>query len=124
MDLLTEQLNTRGRVALSLHGDTDHEAHKLIVNDFLNGSFGVIITTDNILPVVDLQQPPLIINYDIPKEREQYIKRTHICKSDLKHETRIVINFIKNEDVTMMRDIEQFYNTQMEEMPMNGFDLM
>ncbi len=31
----------------------------------------------------------------------------------------VAINFATNDDVRMLRDIEQFYNTQIEEMPMN-----
>ena len=30
------------------------------------------------------------------------------------------INFVTNEDVKILRDIEQYYSTQIDEMPMNG----
>ena len=33
------------------------------------------------------------------------------------------INFVTADDVRMLREIEQFYNTQVEEMPMNIADL-
>jgi len=36
----------------------------------------------------------------------------------------VAINFVTAEDVRMMRDIEQFYSTQIEEMPMNVADLI
>ncbi len=32
----------------------------------------------------------------------------------------MAINFVKNEDVKILRDIEQYYSTQIDEMPMNG----
>ena len=32
----------------------------------------------------------------------------------------LAINFVKNEDVKILRDIEQYYSTQIDEMPMNG----
>ena len=32
----------------------------------------------------------------------------------------VPINFVKNEDVKILRDIEQYYSTQIDEMPMNG----
>jgi len=31
---------------------------------------------------------------------------------------------VTNDDVRMLRDIEQFYNTQVDEMPMNVADLI
>lgn len=36
----------------------------------------------------------------------------------------VAINFITDEDVRSLRDIETFYNTQIEEMPMNVADLI
>lgn len=36
----------------------------------------------------------------------------------------VAINFVTNEDIRTLRDIETFYNTQIEEMPMNVADLI
>ena len=34
------------------------------------------------------------------------------------------INFVTNEDINILRDIEQYYSTQIDEMPMNINDLI
>jgi hypothetical protein len=36
----------------------------------------------------------------------------------------VAINFVTNEDVRVLRDIEQYYSTQIDEMPMNVADLI
>lgn len=36
----------------------------------------------------------------------------------------VAINFVTNDDIRILRDIEQFYNTQVDEMPMNVADLI
>lgn len=36
----------------------------------------------------------------------------------------VAINFVTNEDIRILKDIEAFYNTQIEEMPMNVADLI
>lgn len=36
----------------------------------------------------------------------------------------VAINFITEDDKRSLRDIEQFYNTQIEEMPLNVADLI
>jgi hypothetical protein len=36
----------------------------------------------------------------------------------------VVINFVRKEDICALRDIEQFYSTQIDEMPMNVADLI
>eukprot|EP01137_Pigoraptor_chileana_P031319 Opistho-2@18990 len=35
----------------------------------------------------------------------------------------VAINFVKSDDVRILRDIEQYYSTQIDEMPMNGVSL-
>jgi len=32
----------------------------------------------------------------------------------------VAINFVKEDDIRILRDIEQYYSTQIDEMPMNG----
>jgi translation initiation factor 4A len=36
----------------------------------------------------------------------------------------VAINFVTQEDIRTLKDIEQFYNTQIEEMPMDVADLI
>ena len=36
----------------------------------------------------------------------------------------VAINFVKNDDIKILRDIEQYYSTQIDEMPMNVADLL
>ncbi|MEE6474834.1 hypothetical protein FKM82_010512 [Ascaphus truei] len=36
----------------------------------------------------------------------------------------VAINFVKNDDIRILRDIEQYYSTQIDEMPMNVADLI
>ncbi len=35
-----------------------------------------------------------------------------------------VLDFVKNDDIRILRDIEQYYATQIDEMPMNVADLI
>lgn len=60
----------------------------------------------------------LVINYDLPNNRELYIHR--IGRSGRFGRKGVAINFVKNDDIRILRDIEQYYSTQIDEMPMNG----
>ena len=66
----------------------------------------------------DLLQVSLVINYDLPNNRELYIHR--IGRSGRFGRKGVAINFVKNDDIRILRDIEQYYSTQIDEMPMNG----
>ncbi|KAJ8310706.1 hypothetical protein KUTeg_012571 [Tegillarca granosa] len=71
---------------------------------------------------VSAMQVSLVINYDLPANRENYIHR--IGRGGRFGRKGVAINFVTQDDVRTLRDIEQFYNTQIEEMPMNVADLI
>ena len=58
---------------------------------------------------IDVQQVSLVINYDLPTNRELYIHR--IGRSGRFGRKGVAINFVKDEDVRALRDIEQVYTT-------------
>jgi len=122
VDWLTESLHTRDFTVSALHGEMDQKERELIMREFRSGSSRVLITTDLLARGIDVQQVSLVINYDMPKDRENYIHR--IGRSGRFGRKGVAINFITGDDVRQMRDIEGFYNTQIEEMPMNVADLI
>jgi len=122
VDWLTQSLHSRDFTVSALHGDMDQKERELIMREFRSGSSRVLITTDLLARGIDVQQVSLVINYDLPKDRENYIHR--IGRSGRFGRKGVAINFITGDDVRQMRDIEQFYNTQIEEMPMNVADLI
>lgn len=63
-----------------------------------------------------------VINYDLPNNRELYIHR--IGRSGRFGRKGVAINFVKQDDVRILRDIEQYYSTQIDEMPMNIADII
>ncbi|OEL20454.1 DEAD-box ATP-dependent RNA helicase 34 [Dichanthelium oligosanthes] len=64
----------------------------------------------------------LVINYDLPNNRELYIHR--IGRSGRFGRKGVAINFVRKDDIRILRDIEQYYSTQIDEMPMNVADLI
>uniref|UniRef100_A0A1I7VJU3 Helicase C-terminal domain-containing protein n=2 Tax=Onchocercidae TaxID=6296 RepID=A0A1I7VJU3_LOALO len=94
----------------------------VIMREFRSGSSRVLITTDLLARGIDVQQVSLVINYDLPSNRENYIHR--IGRSGRFGRKGVAINFITEADMRMMKDIESFYNTQIEEMPMDIANLL
>jgi len=122
VDWLTEKLHSKDFTVSSMHGDMDQKEREIIMREFRSGSSRVLITTDLLARGIDVQQVSLVINYDLPTNRENYIHR--IGRGGRFGRKGVAINFITSEDVRAMKDIEQFYNTTVEEMPMNVADLI
>jgi len=122
VDWLTEKMGQRDFTVSSMHGDMTGQERELIMKEFRSGSSRVLITTDLLARGIDVQQVSLVINYDMPANRENYIHR--IGRSGRFGRKGVAINFVTEEDTRTMREIEAFYNTQIEEMPMNVADLI
>ncbi|KAG6857607.1 hypothetical protein H0H87_010175 [Tephrocybe sp. NHM501043] len=117
VDLLTDQMLSREFTVSAMHGDMDQKQRELLMKEFRTGSTRVLITTDLLARGIDVQQVSLVINYDLPTNRENYIHR--IGRGGRFGRKGVAINFVATNDVPMLRDIEQFYNTQIDEMPLN-----
>jgi translation initiation factor 4A len=122
VDWLTEKMRGRDFTVSAMHGDMDQKERDVIMKEFRTGSSRVLITTDLLARGIDVQQVSLVINYDLPNNRENYIHR--IGRGGRFGRKGVAINFVTDEDRRTLRDIEQFYNTQVQEMPMNVADLI
>lgn len=100
----------------------DQKNREQVMREFRTGSSRVLITTDLLARGIDVQQVSLVINYDLPTNRENYIHR--IGRGGRFGRKGAAINFVTEEDKRTLQDIEQFYNTTIEEMPMNIADLL
>jgi len=122
VEWLTQKLHEKDFTVSALHGDMDQNDRDVIMREFRSGSSRVLITTDLLARGIDVQQVSLVINYDLPSNRENYIHR--IGRGGRFGRKGVAINFVTSDDTRTLRDIESFYQTQVEEMPMNVADLI
>jgi len=122
VDFLTEQLKKRKFTVSCMHGEMEQKERDVIMREFRSGSSRVLITTDLLARGIDVQSVSLVINYDLCTNRENYIHR--IGRSGRFGRKGVAINFLTADDVRVLKDIEQYYNTQVDEMPMDIANLL
>jgi ATP-dependent RNA helicase len=122
VDWLTEKMREANFTISSMHGDMPQKERDAIMQEFRQGKSRVLITTDVWARGIDVQQISTVINYDLPLDRENYIHR--IGRSGRFGRKGVAINFVKNDEIKILRDIEQYYSTQIDEMPINIADLI
>ncbi|KAJ2700470.1 translation initiation factor eIF4A [Coemansia sp. IMI 209128] len=115
VDFLTEKLRERNFTVSAMHGEMEQGQRDTIMKEFRSGSSRILISTDLLARGIDVQQISLVINYDLPVSRENYIHR--IGRGGRFGRKGVAINFVADEDVSKLRDIEQYYGTQVDEMP-------
>merc|ERR1711985_44762 len=100
-----------------MHADLDQKERDLVMKQFRSGSSRVLISTDLTARGIDVHQVSLVINYDLPTSRENYLHR--IGRSGRYGRKGTAINFVTHRDARTMREIERHYDTQIEELPCN-----
>jgi translation initiation factor 4A len=112
---LAEKMTAEGFPLSYIHGEMDVEERKNRMSGFRTGSVRVLISTDLLARGIDVQQVSLVINFELPIQRENYIHR--IGRSGRFGRKGTAINLIGPDEVKMMKDIESYYMTQIKELP-------
>ena len=74
-----------------------------------------MIATDILSRGIDVEQIGIVINYDIPRDRSQYIHR--IGRSGRFGKIGVAVNFVTDRDARTIHDLEYFYKTRIADMP-------
>jgi translation initiation factor 4A len=112
---LAAKMKDAGFTLEHIHGELDSADRKRRMEDFRAGKVRVLIGTDLIARGIDVQQVSVVINYDLPLQRENYIHRIGRCGRYGKK--GVAINLLTTADEKVMREIEAFYSTKVNDLP-------
>ena len=112
---LAKQLSTHGFTLEFIHGEMDVAERKKRMDDFRSGLTRVLISTDLLARGIDVQQVSLVINYEMPIQRENYVHR--IGRSGRYGKKGSAINLVCTEEMAAIKEIESHYSTVIHELP-------
>ncbi|QPG75076.1 translation initiation factor eIF4A [Brettanomyces nanus] len=121
VEALTEKLIENKFTVSAIHADLSQQERDTIMTEFRTGSSRILISTDLLARGIDVQQVSLVINYDLPTNKENYIHR--IGRGGRFGRKGVAINLLAKNDIPAMREIEKFYSTQIIELPANISEL-
>ena len=98
-----------------IHGEMEVGERKRRMAEFRNGSCRVLISTDLLARGIDVQQVSLVINFELPSQKENYIHR--IGRSGRFGRKGVAINLIGPDEITMIKEIESHYATKIIDLP-------
>jgi translation initiation factor 4A len=103
-------------------GDRSVQERNEVMDQFRAGTLRILLSSDLLARGIDIQQLSLVLNFDLPREKETYIHR--IGRSGRYGRKGVAINLISDRDVEYMKHIEEFYDTKIDEMPQNIADYL
>lgn len=112
---LAKQLGSHGFTLEYIHGEMEVGERKKRMEDFRSGSVRVLISTDLLARGIDVQQVSLVVNYELPVQRENYVHR--IGRSGRYGKKGVAINLVCGDEKSMLKDIEKHYSTIIEDLP-------
>ncbi len=112
---LCEALTNDNFPVCCIHSGMEKEDRTKAYKEFTAGASRVLISSNLTARGIDVQQVSTVINFDLPNDIHTYIHR--IGRSGRWGRKGMGINFITRRDVRKMKEIEQYYDTQIDELP-------
>ena len=119
---LREKLMDKSFTVSMIHSDMKPCERSSIMKDFRAGGTRILISTDLLSRGIDIQQVSIVINYDLPNNKECYIHR--IGRSGRFGRKGVAINFITNKEFWKIDELRTYYGTNIEPMPVNVNDFL
>jgi superfamily II DNA/RNA helicase len=98
-----------------IHGGMSTEERNKYMDMFRKSEIRILISTDLISRGIDVQSISLVINYDLPTDRENYIHR--IGRSGRYGRKGVSINLILTSEMSQQAEIEKFYDIKIDPLP-------
>jgi translation initiation factor 4A len=98
-----------------IHSEMNKQDREEYFQEFKQGKYRVLLSTNLTSRGIDIQQVSVVINYDLPKDISTYLHR--IGRSGRWGRKGTGINFITKSDVPILKEIERFYACQIKELP-------
>lgn len=112
---LSRQLRQHGWKAGEMHSDLDQQQREDAMFKFTSGKIGILIATDIVARGIDIDDITMVVNYDVPRESEDYIHR--IGRTARANADGKAVTFISETDQIRFGRIEKFLGYEVTKEP-------
>lgn len=117
---LATKLSKAGINATSIHGDKSQSQRTRALDNFKQSKVTVLVGTDVAARGLDIENLPVVINYELPNEAENYIHR--IGRTGRAGNTGKAISLVAYDETPMLKEIERLLDIEFEQTTVPGFE--
>ena len=107
-DKLVTFLNASGLRTAAIHGNKSQNARTRALSDFKSGRVTVLVATDIAARGIDIEQLPIVINFDLPMVAEDYVHR--IGRTGRAGMEGLAVSLVSHDESGLLRDIRKLLN--------------
>jgi len=115
---ISSWLQSKEIVSAAIHSDVSQDIRNNLLRKFRNNDINIIIATDVASRGLDISELDLIINFDVPRNGEDYMHR--IGRTGRMFETGLAITLVDSQEWNRMISIENFLNIECAEYRIKG----
>lgn len=104
-DKIARKLKQQGIGCEAIHGNKSQNARQRALLNFRSGATRIIVATDIAARGIDIDQLPLVVNYDLPDVPETYVHR--IGRTGRAGHSGVALSFCATDERDMLRSIQQ-----------------
>lgn len=114
---LTRELRQMRYKAAEMHSDLDQQKREEVIHDFASGKIDILVATDILARGIDIEDIAMVVNYNVPREAEDYIHR--IGRTARAGDDGIAITLVNRPEQEKFHRIEKFlgYEIKKNEIP-------
>jgi ATP-dependent RNA helicase RhlE len=120
-DSLAIQLISAGISAASIHANRTQHARTQALDGFRNGNITVLVATDIASRGIDVNQLPVVVNFDLPYVPEDYLHR--IGRTGRAGTSGLAISLVSEDESKQLLSIERVIGREFEREIIPGFEL-
>ena len=117
---LARQLEKDGLITEAIHGDKTQQARLEALTQFKEGKLQVLVATDVAARGLDIDDLPLVVNYELPHTPEDYVHR--IGRTGRAGASGEAISFVAPEEEKYLVEIERMLKKKVSVESVDGFD--
>lgn len=118
VDWLKENLEKNNFTITCIHSKMVQAERETIVKNFRDGKTRILLTTDLLSRGIDIPDVNLVVNYDLPPNKETYIHRIGRCGRFGKKGVSIsMVKVDDQSDIKNLQKMKQIYKIDIKEMP-------
>ncbi|CEK11162.1 DEAD/DEAH box helicase [Legionella hackeliae] len=106
--------------ALAIHGNKSQTQRVKALNDFKAGKIRILVATDIAARGIDIEQLPLVVNFDLPQVAHDYVHR--IGRTGRAGHNGMAVSLVCADEYKQLQDIEKIINQRLKRVEIDNFE--